>query len=185
MKEIIKMIVVLSLLCGASGLGLSYLKISTAPLIEQQVLTYVQGPALKGVFSDAENDPIADRKKFASDGSEVTVFPAIKGGKLVGVALESFAAGYGGDIGVMVGIDTATGNLAGIGITTLKETPGLGMRTTEPAYTNQFKGLTPDQAKLASSGGKIDTISSAATVNAVAQAVKTYQSLKDKILAAW
>ena len=46
MLAIIRMIVVLSSICGLSGFALSYLKISTAPRIEEQVLTYVQGPAI-------------------------------------------------------------------------------------------------------------------------------------------
>ena len=41
MLAIIRMIVVLSSICGLSGFALSYLKISTAPRIEEQVLTYV------------------------------------------------------------------------------------------------------------------------------------------------
>ena len=52
MLAIIRMIVVLSSICGLSGFALSYLKISTAPRIEEQVLTYVQGPAILKVFAD-------------------------------------------------------------------------------------------------------------------------------------
>ena len=66
MLAIIRMIVVLSSICGLSGFALSYLKISTAPRIEEQVLTYVQGPAILKVFADIDNSPIAERKTFST-----------------------------------------------------------------------------------------------------------------------
>ena len=83
MLAIIRMIVVLASICGLSGFALSYLKISTAPRIEEQVLTYVQGPAILKVFADIDNSPIAERKTFTLDGAKVTVFPGKKDGKLV------------------------------------------------------------------------------------------------------
>lgn len=135
MLAIIRMIVVLSSICGLSGFALSYLKISTAPRIEEQVLTYVQGPAILKVFADIDNSPIAERKTFTLDGAKVTVFPGKKDGKLVAVALEHFGKGFGGDVGVMVGYDVNRDTLTGIGITTMKETPGLGTRVADPAFT--------------------------------------------------
>lgn len=187
MREILSMIVVLSVICGVSGLTLSYLKISTAPLIEEQVLTYVQSPALTSVFPDPSNNPISERQKFEYNGREITVFPAKKDGKLTGVAFETFAGGYGGDIGVMVGFDLNNDQLAGIGITTLKETPGLGMRITEVGYTKQFAGADPAKVNLSSQGGSVDavsgaTISSVGTINAVHQAAEIYTALKDKFI---
>lgn len=141
MADILRMIVVLSALCGLSGFALSYLKMVTAPVIEEQVLTYVQGPAIAGVFTDIDNQPIADRKAFETEKGRVLVFPAMRDGKLVGVALEAKGKGYGGDVGVMVGFNVANDTLAGIGTTTLKETPGLGMRIAEPGFTGQFRGI--------------------------------------------
>ena len=108
MADILRMIVVLSALCGLSGFALSYLKMVTAPVIEEQVLTYVQGPAIAGVFTGIDNQPIADRKAFETEKGRVLVFPAMRGGKLVGVALEAKGKGYGGDVGVMVGFNVPT-----------------------------------------------------------------------------
>ena len=113
MADILRMIVVLSALCGLSGFALSYLKMVTAPVIEEQVLTYVQGPAIAGVFTDIDNQPIADRKAFETEKGRVLVFPAMRDGKLVGVALEAKGKGYGGDVGVMVGFNVANDTLAG------------------------------------------------------------------------
>ena len=149
MIGMLRMVVVLSVLCGLSGFALSYLKMVTAPRIEEQVLTYVQGPALARVFTHTQNSPIADRRN----------------------------RGIGGD------------TLAGIGITTLKETPGLGMRVTEQAFSGQFAGARTPVA-LASQGGSIDgvsgaTISSGGVVTAVNKAVQVYSRLKPEILKVW
>ena len=75
MADILRMIVVLSALCGLSGFALSYLKMVTAPVIEEQVLTYVQGPAIAGVFTDIDNQPIADRKAFETEKGRCWSFP--------------------------------------------------------------------------------------------------------------
>ena len=64
MAGILKMIVVLTALCGLSGFVLSYLKTVTAPAIEEQVLRNVQGPALASVFA-----PLARRMAATSAAS--------------------------------------------------------------------------------------------------------------------
>lgn len=190
MRDILKMLVVLSTICGIAGFALSYLKMVTAGPIEEQVLTYVQGPALQRVFTDVDNSPVAERKKFTlADGRTITVFPARKNGKLVGVALENAGKGFGGDIGVMVGFNPVNDTLVGIGITTMKETPGIGTVITEPRFTGQFPGKGLDAVGLKPQGG-IDalsgaTVSSGGAVTAVANAAKAYVELKPEILKVW
>lgn len=190
MRDILKMLVVLSSICGIAGFALSYLKMVTAGPIEEQVLTYVQGPAIQKVFADAENSPVADRRKFTlADGSSVTVFPAHKGGKLVGVALENAGKGFGGAIGVMVGFNPANDTLVGIGITTMKETPGIGTAVAEPRFTGQFTGKALNAVGLKPQGG-IDalsgaTVSSGGAVTAVGNAARVYTELKPEILKVW
>ena len=107
MREIIKMILVLSAICLVAGLLLGTVKQATLSRIEEQVLICVQGPALNNVLKDFDNNPIADRQQFkvGKTDTQVTVFPAISKGYLTGVAIEGFGKGYGGDIGVMVGFD--------------------------------------------------------------------------------
>ena len=69
MKSMVQMILVLSLICGTAGFCLSYLKMTTASLIESQALTFVQGPAILDVFKDADISPINDRRAFTlADG---------------------------------------------------------------------------------------------------------------------
>ena len=77
----------------------------------------------------------------------------------------------------------------GIGITTMKETPGIGTNVAEPAFTNQFRGLDLPVG-LSSQGGNVDavsgaTVSSTGAVNAIRKATDDYQALKEQILAQW
>ena len=190
MKEMIKMMLVLSLICGIAGVTLAALKQATAPIIEEQVLTFVQAPAIESVLSGFDNDPIKDRRKFTVDGRTVTVFPAITGGELTGLAFETSGKGYGGDIGVMVGFDLRNQTLSGIGITTLKETPGLGARVAEHGYATQFKGHSLEAVELTKQGGDIEavagaTISSTGTVNAVRDAIAIFNTLKSQLAGGW
>ncbi|NDV19434.1 RnfABCDGE type electron transport complex subunit G [Pseudodesulfovibrio sp. JC047] len=190
MKGICTMMLVLSLICGISGGTLAVLKETTAPIIEEQELTYVQAPAIALVLEHHDNNPIQDRKKFEVDGASVTVFPAMNNGAPTGVAFETSGKGYGGTIGVMVGFDLESDTLTGIGITTLKETPGLGMRVTEHGYTTQFKGHSIENVTLSKNGGDIQavagaTISSTGTVAAVQQAIAIYRTLKTQLTNGW
>ncbi|MCK9241472.1 FMN-binding protein, partial [Desulfocurvus sp.] len=80
----------------------------------------------------------------------------------------------------------AQDTLAGIGVTTLKETPGLGTRVAEPKFQMQFKGLALDRVGLTGKGGNVDaisgaTVSSTGTVLAVNKAIEIYKGLKPKL----
>lgn len=186
MREILHMLVVLSFICAGSGALLVNLKKATKSQIEQQVLTYVQGPALLSVLEERDNDPIAERKKLG----DVNVFPAVKDGKLVAVALEAFAPGYSGDIGVMVGFDVENDEIVGIGITTQTETPGLGTRVMDASFTSQFRDHNFEDMQVSSKGGDIEaitgaTVSSVGTVDAVRNAIEVYKNIKPEIEKTW
>ncbi|MBU1248923.1 MAG: FMN-binding protein [Proteobacteria bacterium] len=191
MREILKMVCILSLICGLSGLTLSFLKEVTTERIEEQKLVFVQGPALAQVFDKADNDPVKDRKKFTlPSGEDVVVFPAMEQGKLTGVAIETFGRGYGGDLGIMVGLDLVNDKLAGIGTTTLKETPGIGSKVAKHGFTAQFKGHALDGLALTSTGGDIEavsgaSVSSGAAMEAIGKALTIYESLKDQFATTW
>lgn len=197
MKEILRLVVVLGIICAVSGLTLAAVQQVTKKPIELQVLKNVQGPALKKVLGDfgpdataadkLENDPIADNFKLPAGNDkkgrpvEKVIFPAKKGGKLVAVALDGKGAGFGGDISVMVGI-TPEGTLTGIAIMKQSETPGIGSKVLDPAFTNQFHGKALDEAT------RVDGVSGASfstkgTFAAVQQAVDFYKQHKDEILA--
>lgn len=191
MRELVKMVLVLSLIGTISGYGLATVKEATRGAIEVQVLTYVQGPALKGVLAGAENDPIKDRRKLAlADGSEITVFPGFQGGKLRSLAFETFAPGYSGNVGVMVAFNVDADTVRAVGVTTQTETPGVGTRVFVPGFYEQFEHHPLTHLDLKKNDGDIDGVSgasftSAGMVNAVKKAAEIYPGLKEKALGAW
>ncbi|ABW68631.1 RnfABCDGE type electron transport complex subunit G [Desulfosudis oleivorans] len=189
MRELIKMVVVLTVLTAVSGGLLAGVRAATQDKIELQVLNFVQGPVLREMFANASNDMIADRFTLGEGKEAVTLFPIAVDGKVRYVALSvSGKGGFGGDVGLMVGVDIDTGTIASAGVTTHSETPGIGSRAkSEPDLVNRFVGLPVTQTfKVKSAGGQIDaisgaTVTSGAVCNAATNAGEIYQQLEDEI----
>ena len=190
MREMIKMVIVLTILACFSGGVLAYLRNGTQERIDNQVLEFVKGPAIRNIFEGAENNPITDRFILKDGDVERTVFVAYYEGEARGVALETFGKGYGGDVGLMVGIDIKENKLMGVGVTTHAETPGMGAKAkSDPSFAAQFKDQTVDTAiKVTADGGSINaisgaTITSRAVTNAATEASEIYNKMKDQITA--
>lgn len=102
-----------------------------------------------------------------------------KNGRKIGYAFRVSPAGYGGAIDMVVGIDTK-GKVAGIKILSMRETPLLGMRASEPGFLRQFTGKTfrdPLLAKKDIDAVTGATITSQAVANGVKQALAKYRGL--------
>jgi electron transport complex protein RnfG len=189
MREIIKMIVVLTILSCFSGGLLAYINTATEERIENQVLEFVKGPAVRSIFADATNDPIADRIQIKEGEIERTIFVGVMDGEPRGVALETFGkGGYGGDVGLMVGIDLKEDKIIGVGVTTHAETPGMGAKAkTDPSFAAQFEELSvKEPIKVTNDGGTINSISGAtmtsrAVSSAATEAAKIYLELKPQL----
>lgn len=101
----------------------------------------------------------------------------------VGYAFMTNAKGYGGKIGILVGLETNRA-LRGIRIISHQETPGLGAKITDTDFLDQFAGLVPDQLVLARDGGAVDaitgaTISSRAVAEGVAAGLVDMSAILD------
>ncbi|MDH3929764.1 MAG: RnfABCDGE type electron transport complex subunit G [Syntrophobacteria bacterium] len=188
MRDLIKMVVVLLVICTTSGVVLSYVNEATKAPREYQYIKFVQEPSIKAVLSDYDNDPVKERIKLAvgedEEGNpiEIVVFPAKKGGATQAIAYSAAAKGYHDLIEVMVGVGPE-GKLTGISIMTHTETPGLGARIVEPEFTDQFAGLDLDTTKLSAEGGKVDTLSGATfstvgVITAVGAALEQFPQIK-------
>jgi electron transport complex protein RnfG len=186
MKQYIKMIVVLTLIATVCGFLLSAVKQFTAQRIEEQILVNVKLPAVKKVLEPSTNDLVQDRRSINVEDQEHVVFTGKKDGKAWAVAFESSGSGFGGDIGVMVGFDLEKDQLTGIGILTHQETPGLGARITEPAFTGQFKGKSLTAVfKVKKDNGEVDAVSGATNSSrgvctAVEKCIALYPAVKAK-----
>jgi electron transport complex protein RnfG len=187
-KQYVNMIVVLTGIAAVCGFMLSMVKQVTAVRIEEQLLVNVKLPALKAVLESSTNDLIQDRQTFTIDGRDQVVFVGKKEGKPWAIAFESKGAGFGGDIGVMVGFNLEKDVLTGIGILSHQETPGLGSRISEPIFTNNFKNK-PITAvfKVKKDNGEVDAVSGATNSSkgvcaAVEKSVAAYPAIKKRVM---
>ena len=185
MREILRMIVVLTVIGAVSGLALAAFHSFTAAPIEYQTIKFVKEPAVKKVLTGYDNDPILDRKKIPvgtdsrGNPAELTVFPAKKGSETFAVALEGAGKGFHGEIGVMVGV-SKEGTILDIGITSHTETPGIGSKVTETGYTDRYKGL-PAKKGLAVDAVSGATYSSKGVVAAVNEAITLVEKFREEI----
>lgn len=188
MGDMIKMVVVLTALAAFSGGLLAAARDNTYEKIQNQQLTFVKGPALKAIFAEAANDPIQDRFVVKDGDEEKVVFVGVYGGEPKAVAMEAYGKGYGGDVGLMVGIDLTTDQIMGVAVTTHAETPGLGAKAKdEPGLSSQFAGLPLDKPiQVTQDGGGINaisgaTITSRAVANAASQVAEMYKTIKPEL----
>lgn len=139
-------------------------------------------------YADALTTAQSDGKIAADNGgaSLISVVAAKDAsGAETGYIIKGFAAGYGGSVIVVVGVD-ADLKVTGISFPeTLPETAGLGQKATEPAFYEQFAGKgTKLSVKKGGGAGEdeIDAISGATitstavtnTVNAATEFVQDY-----------
>lgn len=189
MRDIIRMIVVLAVMAACGGALLAGVKSGTAAKIEYQQLVFLKGPAIKTILEGCSNDPLKDLFKIKDGEVERSFYVGVFDGKANAVAYETSGKGFGGDIGVMVGVNIETDELLGMGVTTHSETPGLGSRAKDdPSFRAQFKGLSiTEPFKVKSDGGQIDAVSGATiTSQGVCQGVTDssgfYSKLKPQIV---
>jgi electron transport complex protein RnfG len=193
MREMIKMVLVLTMITAVSGGILSVLKTSTEGKIEEQVLKFQKAPAIKEIFNNATNEPLKDRFKLKAEikgkSQEITFFPGILDNGTKAVAFEAKGGGFGGDVGLMVGIDLGTDKIIKTRVTTHSETPGVGSRAKDDTnFVSQFAGMGLDSNfKVKKDGGDIDAMSGATVTSrgvclAAAQVQQLYLKLKPQIL---
>ncbi len=184
MREMINMVVVLTLLSAFSGGLLAAVRTGTKDQIEQQVLKFQKAPAIKQILSDVSNDPLKDRFKIMDKEEELTFFVGKHGDKSDVITFETSGKGFGGDIGLMVGINIESDKIIGVAVTTHSETPGLGSKAKDdPKFVSQFAGMTMDKnLDIKKNGGEIDAMSGATVTSAgVALAAKKAQEIYTRL----
>ena len=104
-------------------------------------------------------------------------------GNTVGCAINVSPVGFGGPVVIKVGFD-ADGVICNTKVLSQAETPGLGAKCVEPAFSEQFKGWDPSAKKLAvrKDGGDVDaitasTITSRAYADGLALAVNVFETI--------
>lgn len=143
--------------------------------------------AIREVTPDFDNDPLADAYlAVTSDGDSLTIYPALKDGKPVGVAVESNSKnGFSGEIRVIVGFDEE-GSILNYSVLQHAETPGLGskmqdwFRTEKNNQSVIGRSLAGGPLSVSKDGGDVDaitasTITSRAFLNSINRAYSAYK----------
>ena len=104
-------------------------------------------------------------------------------GNTVGCAINVAPVGFGGPIAIKVGFDV-NGVICNTKVLSQAETPGLGAKCVESAFSDQFRGFNPAEKKLAvkKDGGDVDaitasTITSRAYADGLLLATKVFQAI--------
>ena len=167
--ELIRPVVVLVVICICVSAALAVTNYITAPVI-------AEGELLRNNSSRMELFPAEAYNKLEGEWDGVAeAYDVVEGGKVVGYIITGVAKGYGGDVPVLVAVDTA-GAIVGIQISGTEETQGLGSKIEEPAFKDQFKGLTGTAVTLNTDVQQVAgaTVSSSAAVTAVNNALAAY-----------
>lgn len=159
MKETFRYGFILAMICMvASGLLAGMNSLTKAKIIAQARAE--EDSALKEVMPDAGHfEPVIM-------GEDVIYYKVRnKEGKFTGVAFKVSGKGYSSVIDTLVGMGK-DGTIVAIKVLSQNETPGLGVRITEPAFTGRFtnKNIQDLSGIQAITGA---TISSKAVINSV------------------
>jgi electron transport complex protein RnfG len=186
MRDILRLIVVLTCICIASAIALAKVyDLTKGPIAHQKRLEVLR--AIKAVLPPYDNEPDRDMVKLAmgvdKKGEEIqgVFYRGRKEGRLNGVAFKvSSPEGYGGTIEVMVGL-LPDGTVHGMEVLSHLETPGLGAKIREAKFKDRFKKRSLSNTKWAvkKDAGDIDgitgaTISSRAVIKAIKGGLEFY-----------
>lgn len=181
MKNIIKNTMILTAITLVSGLllGLVY-EITKDPIAQAQ--EKAKQDAYRAVW-DADSYTTLEIAEVDLEENGCTVDEVVEATTADGtteayVITTTSSEGYGGNIQITVGIETATGMVSGVQVLSISETAGLGMNAQKPEFNGQYVGKQVDQFVVtktgASSDNEIDAISGATiTSNAFTNAVNT------------
>ncbi|NLM86357.1 MAG: FMN-binding protein [Clostridiales bacterium] len=167
MKNRISAWIVLGLITIIAGLGLAVTNEVTKEPIKQQAIA-AEEKAKKAVMPEADSF----EEIVLEDGT--AFFIAKQGDEVVGYVSLEEAKGYGGMIEVVTGVKE-DGTVTGINVggSSFAETPGLGAKARDTAFTDQFKGKqSPVRLGDPTNANAVESITAATrTSNAVLNAV--------------
>lgn len=187
------MFISLSLICLTVAILLAQVnKMTAKPIAEAQAMK-LQG-AISEVIPEFDNDPVVEAFTIAAgEGDSLLVYPAKRGDKIVGFAMNSYSNnGFSGNIQLMVGFDMEH-RLVNYSVLQHAETPGLGSKMSEwfrdkerPTRSVIGRDLSARDLAVTNDGGDVDaitasTITSRAFLEAVNRAYVAYKESLNEI----
>lgn len=152
MREIIRLSIILFVLSAVSALLLGATNYITRDIIAEQIRIQNEQARME-VLDTADSFESMDEKEWSAivdtlglENPDVLqeVYVGKKGDEIVGYTFKSLPKGYGGAITVLTGV-TTDGLVSGMRVVSHTETPGLGAKSTEQSFMDQYKGLTADE----------------------------------------
>ena len=169
-NEIVKPIVVLTVICLVVTALLAYVNLVTAPIISESEKE-AAAQARMEVLSEADSFDVVDAE--LPDG----VTEAYKASNGAGYVFMLTTKGYGGDMKLICGIKS-DGAIEQCKTLSHNETSGLGSKTAEDPYRTQYNGKTADTyTEVDAITGA--TISSNAYQRAIKSAFEAYEIVKE------
>ena len=174
------MLLIITLAAGLA-LGGTY-ALTQEPIAQQALLT--ADNARKAALPDADT---FEELTLDEDASVDWAYAGLKEGNTVGYVAQKTVNGFGGKVEVIAGVDTIgapeTFAISGISVggSNFSETAGLGARSKEPAFTDQFTGKVYPVSYIKAGGTPTEstvdaltsaTITTTAVVNGVNDIVK-------------
>ncbi|HHW48256.1 MAG TPA: RnfABCDGE type electron transport complex subunit G [Clostridiaceae bacterium] len=191
MRSIIKPTIVLFVICLVVTAALAYTHAITKDKIAERAALDAEN-ARREVLADADSfSRVESIERFINENPELDivkeVYEGIKDNVSVGYVFLVVSKGYGGDMEVTVGINNK-GEITGVKIGNNSETPGLGLKVTDEAFTSQFAGFAPSEPLQVVKREKvkkeeIEAISSATiSTRAVTRAVQAAVDMASQLL---
>ena len=172
--HIAKPTLILAAICTIATLLLAVTNMLTVDKIAENA-------ALKAAESRKKVLAAEDYRPLDKDGAVYGAYDAE--GQLIGVVVTTVSNGYGGKIEVMTGIK-ASGEVSGVNILSMEETPGLGAKGKEDGFLRQYRGHDTPGLAVSKDGGEIDALSGATiTSRAITRAVNEAIVISQKYLA--
>ena len=157
-KAIVKPAVVLLVIAGVAAALLGAVsEVTKAPIAAQEQKTLNE--SMTAVMPEAS---AFEQMDVELTGTVTAVYAADNGGYVITTA----PGGFGGAVNTMVGIGP-DGVISGLRVTGHSETPGLGAKSTEPAFYEQFNGVSGSVAVTKDGGQIVPITSSTITSRAV------------------
>lgn len=175
--HLVKIVVVLTAICVGIALLLAFVNKVTKDVIAENAAKQ-QSEAILALFNGVEGGVEGEKKVAEYDLDGTSVYAVmLDDGVLLGYAVQSFGTGFGGEIRTMVGFNLI-GEVLGVKIISMSETPGVGSKTKSDSFLEKYIG----KSKEMTVGEDIDgisgaTISSKGVTEAVNNAIKATASL--------
>lgn len=168
-QDFFKPVVVLLCISLAAAVLLGFVNGKTEPVIEENARIKAE-ETRAAVLAGAKGF-----EEIECDREALDIVSAYRETSGLGYVISSSHKGYGGSVVVTVGLDK-DGKIVGISADVKTETQGVGSRTGDAKYLDQFLGLTGNSDSIDTMTGA--TYSSTAVKNGVNAALAAFEKIK-------